>query len=154
MNAMVEVVVSWPHMFLSSAPVDERTVVCVMTHDPKFDIPLLKIALRSPARYVGAMGSRATHMDRLERLRDIGMTETELDRLSSPIGLDLGARTPEETAVSIAAEFIALVGGGSGQRLRAMDSAIHHQNPRVQPALGNSHQRAVHDTSTTATTRS
>lgn len=149
-----EVVVSWPHVFLSSAPVDERTVVCVMTHDPKFDIPLLEIALRSPARYIGAMGSRATHMDRLARLRDIGMTEAELDRLSSPIGLDLGARTPEETAVSIAAEFIALVSGGSGQRLRAMDTAIHHQHLTVEPALGSGHQTSVHATSTTATTRS
>lgn len=125
-----------------------------MTHDPKFDIPLLEIALRSPARYIGAMGSRATHMDRLARLRDIGMTEAELDRLSSPIGLDLGARTPEETAVSIAAEFIALVSGGSGQRLRAMDTAIHHQHLTVEPALGSGHQTSVHDTSTTATTRS
>lgn len=124
-----EVVVSWPHDFLAAAPVDERTVICVLTHDPKFDIPLLQIALRSPARYVGAMGSRATHLDRLDRLREIGMTHAETGRLSSPIGLDLGARTPEETAVSIAAEFISLVGGGSGKRLRALDSAIHHQPP-------------------------
>ena len=82
--------------------------ICVLTHDPKFDVPLLEVALRLPeVAYVGAMGSRRTHDDRLDRLREAGLTEEELARLSVPIGLDLGARTPEETAVSIAAEIIA-----------------------------------------------
>ncbi len=102
----------------------------MLTHDPKFDVPLLEVALRLPddqrPAYVGAMGSRRTHDDRLERLREAGLTDKEIDRLSSPIGLDLGARTPEETAVSIAAEIIALQWGGSGGRLAAAEGRIHH----------------------------
>ena len=83
----------------------------MLTHDPKFDVPALEVALRLPQiGYVGAMGSRRTHLDRLARLREAGLTEPDLARLSSPIGLDLGARTPEETAVSIVAEIIALSG--------------------------------------------
>jgi xanthine dehydrogenase accessory factor len=120
-----ELVVQWPHRYLEGTEIDERTVICVLTHDPKFDVPLLHRALRTPARYVGAMGSRRTHDDRLRRLREIGMTEAELGRLSSPIGLDLGARTPEETAVAIAAEITALTWGGSGQRLTEGTLAIH-----------------------------
>lgn len=112
-----ELVVSWPHRYLDQTVVDENTVICVLTHDPKFDIPLLQRALRTPARYIGAMGSRRTHEDRLRRLREAGLDEPELARLSSPIGLDLGARTPEETAVAIMAEIIALRWGGTGRRL-------------------------------------
>jgi len=126
-----EVVVEWPHRYLAAeveaGRVDGRAVVCVLTHDPKFDVPLLEVALRMPAvAYVGAMGSRRTHDDRLERLREAGITDAELDRLSSPIGLDLGARTPEETAVSIAAEIVALQWGGGGQRLQETGGSIHH----------------------------
>jgi len=122
-----EVVVDWPHRFLAATEVDTRTVICVLTHDPKFDVPLLEVALRTPAGYIGAMGSRRTHADRLERLREAGLTEAELDRLRSPIGLDLGARTPEETAVSIAAELIQLRWGGTGQALTDTSGRIHHQ---------------------------
>jgi xanthine dehydrogenase accessory factor len=123
-----EVVVDWPHRFLAAAAdIDLRTVICVLTHDPKFDVPLLEVALRTPAGYIGAMGSRRTHEDRLARLREAGLTEDELARLRSPIGLDLGARTPEETAVSIAAELIQLRWGGSGQPLTATEGRIHHQ---------------------------
>ena len=98
-----EVVVDWPHRYLrkevEAGRVDARTVLCVLTHDPKFDVPVLEVALRLPdVAYVGAMGSRSTHDDRLARLRDAGMSEEEIGRLSSPIGLDMGARTPEETA--------------------------------------------------------
>ncbi|MEU8248976.1 XdhC/CoxI family protein [Nonomuraea sp. NPDC048916] len=121
-----EVVVKWPHDYLASVRVDERTVICVLTHDPKFDVPLLEVALRTEAGYVGAMGSRRTHDDRLARLREAGMTEAELARLRSPIGLDLGARTPEETAVSIAAELIQLRWGGSGKPLTETRGRIHH----------------------------
>ncbi|MFC5816425.1 XdhC family protein [Nonomuraea harbinensis] len=121
-----EVVVKWPHDYLASVSVDERTVICVLTHDPKFDVPLLEVALRTPAGYVGAMGSRRTHEDRLDRLREAGMTGEELARLRSPIGLDLGARTPEETAVSIAAELIQLRWGGSGRPLSTTRGRIHH----------------------------
>jgi xanthine dehydrogenase accessory factor len=122
-----EVIVEWPHRFLAGTGVDSRTVICVLTHDPKFDVPLLEVALRTPAGYIGAMGSRRTHEDRLARLREVGLTENELARLRSPIGLDLGARTPEETAVSIAAELIQLRWGGSGQPLTATEGRIHHQ---------------------------
>jgi xanthine dehydrogenase accessory factor len=122
-----EVVVNWPHRFLAGAEVDERTVICVLTHDPKFDVPVLEVALRTPAGYIGAMGSRRTHEDRLERLREAGLTERELSRLRSPIGLDLGARTPEETAVSIAAELIQNRWGGSGRALGDTDGRIHSE---------------------------
>jgi xanthine dehydrogenase accessory factor len=120
-----EVVVQWPHRYLEQATVDPRTVICVLTHDPKFDVPLLEAALRTPARYIGVMGSRRTHADRMDRLRELGVDEESLARLSAPIGLDLGARTPEETAVAIAAEIIALSWNGSGRRLSELESPIH-----------------------------
>jgi xanthine dehydrogenase accessory factor len=122
-----EVVVDWPHRFLAGVEIDARTVICVLTHDPKFDVPVLEVALRTPAGYIGAMGSRRTHEDRLERLRAVGVTEAELSRLRSPIGLDLGARTPEETAVSIAAELIQLRWGGTGRALTDTGGRIHHE---------------------------
>ncbi len=122
-----EVVTDWPHRYLAGLSTDARTVICVLTHDPKFDVPLLEVALRTPAAYIGAMGSRRTHDDRLARLREVGMTEDELARLRSPIGLDLGARTPEETAVAIAAELIQLRWGGSGQPLTATTGRIHRR---------------------------
>jgi xanthine dehydrogenase accessory factor len=125
-----EVVVDWPHRWLATQRVDRRTVICVLTHDPKFDVPALAVALRTSAAYVGAMGSRRTHEDRLERLRAAGLTEAELARLRSPIGLDLGARTPEETAVSIAAEIVRDRWGGSGSRLADTDGPIHPGAPR------------------------
>ncbi len=120
-----EVVCEWPHDYLARTAIDERTVMCVLTHDPKFDVPLLEVALRSPAAYIGAMGSRRTHDDRLARLRERGLTDAELARLSSPIGLDIGARTPEETAVSIAAEIVQGRWGGTGRPLSDVDGAIH-----------------------------
>lgn len=123
-----EIVVDWPHRFLEQAPIDERTVVCVLTHDPKFDVPVLEVALRSPAAYVGAMGSRRTHSDRLQRLRAVGLSEQELDRLRSPIGLDIGARTAEETAISIAAEVVRDRWGGSGNPLRSTQGPIHRES--------------------------
>jgi xanthine dehydrogenase accessory factor len=120
-----EVVVEWPHRYLAAQPVDSRTVICVLTHDPKFDVPLLEVALRTDAAYIGAMGSRRTHDDRLARLRDEGVPADALARLSSPIGLDIGARTPAETAVSIAAEIVAHRWGGTGARLGATEGPIH-----------------------------
>lgn len=121
-----EVVVEWPHRWLASAPTDARTVICVLTHDPKFDVPVLEIALRRPAAYIGAMGSRRTHDDRMKRLREQGLTDDELSRLRSPIGLDIGGRTPEETAVSVAAEIVQLRWSGSGRPLSETEGAIHH----------------------------
>ena len=126
-----EVVVKWPHKYLreeiAAGRIDQRTVLCVLTHDPKFDVPLLEVALKeADVAYVGAMGSRRTHEDRMTRLEEAGLTPDQLARLSSPVGLDLGARTPEETAVSIAAEIIALKWGGQGERLAATRGRIHH----------------------------
>ncbi|UTM37163.1 XdhC family protein [Rhodococcus pyridinivorans] len=130
-----EVIVDWPHRYLAAEAeagrVDARTVITVLTHDPKFDVPLLEVALRLDVAYVGAMGSRRTHDDRMERLRETGLTEEELARLSSPIGLDLGARTPEETAVSIAAEIIALRWGGGGGRLAETRGPIHGHEEHI-----------------------
>ena len=124
-----EVVVDWPHRYLAAeveaGRIDPRTVLAVLTHDPKFDVPLLEVALRLDVAYVGAMGSRRTHDDRLTRLREVGLTDDEIGRLSSPIGLDLGARTPEETAISIAAEIVAGRWGGSGERLATTSGRIH-----------------------------
>ncbi|WP_046505851.1 XdhC family protein [Streptomyces odonnellii] len=125
-----EIVVDWPHRYLESAATDSRTVLCVLTHDAKFDVPLLRLALRLPVAYVGAMGSRRTHEDRARRLREHGVGERELARLRSPIGLDLGARTPEETALSIAAEIVAVRRGGSGVPLTGAHTPIHHDEPR------------------------
>ncbi|MFF3402793.1 XdhC family protein [Streptomyces sp. NPDC002659] len=126
-----EIVVDWPHRYLESTEVDGRTVLCVLTHDAKFDVPLLELALRLPVAYVGAMGSRRTHEDRNKRLREVGVTELELARLRSPIGLDLGARTPQETALSIAAEIVANRCGGSGVSLTGAHTPIHHDGTEV-----------------------
>lgn len=120
-----EVVVDWPHRWLEKQEVDQRTVIAVLTHDPKFDVPALKVALAGKAGYIGAMGSRRTHENRLERLREAGVSEEELKRLHSPIGLDLGARTPEETAISIAAEIVQARWGGTGKHLTDTDGPIH-----------------------------
>jgi xanthine dehydrogenase accessory factor len=126
-----EVVVDWPHRYLAAqealGAIDSRTAICVLTHDPKFDVPALEVALRLPrVGYVGAMGSRRTHFDRLDRLHRVGLTEAETSVLSSPIGLDLGARTPEETAVSIVAEIISRRWGGGGRPLTELETRIHH----------------------------
>ncbi|MFK4226218.1 XdhC family protein [Streptomyces sp. NPDC019890] len=121
-----DLVVDWPHRYLRRTATDERTVLCVLTHDAKFDVPLLETALRLPVAFVGAMGSRRTHEDRNRRLREVGVTDRELARLRSPIGLDLGARTPEETALSITAEIVAARRGGTGVPLTGSGTPIHH----------------------------
>lgn len=128
-----DVVVSWPHDYLraevEAGRIDRRTVLCVLTHDAKFDVPVLELALQlqgdQAPMYIGAMGSRATHKDRMDRLAEIGLMPAHLERLHSPIGLDLGGRTPEETAVSIVAEVIAERWGGSGARLSDLDKPVH-----------------------------
>jgi len=129
-----EIVVDWPHRYLLRTATDERTVLCVLTHDAKFDIPLLREALRLPVAFVGAMGSRRTHEDRNRRLREAGVAERDLARLRSPIGLDLGGRTPEETALSIAAEIVALRNGGSGMPLTGSVAPIHRAGQRASVA--------------------
>ncbi|MGW1869976.1 XdhC family protein [Streptomyces mauvecolor] len=125
-----EVVVDWPHRYLRRTGTDARTVLCVLTHDAKFDVPLLTAALRMPAAFIGALGSRRTHEDRTRRLRAEGVTAAELARLRSPIGLDLGARTPEETALSIAAEIVAVRRGGTGVPLTGSTTPIHHDDEK------------------------
>jgi xanthine dehydrogenase accessory factor len=103
-----EVVVDWPDRFLARAPIDERTAICVLTHDHKIDVPALRAALASPAAYVGAMGSRRTNEERARLLADEGVGEEALARLHAPIGLGIGSRTPEEVAVAVAAEIVAV----------------------------------------------
>ncbi len=122
-----EVVVDWPHRLLERVGdgLGPRDAVCVLTHDPKFDVPAVLAALRTDVGYLGAMGSRRTTEDRNRRLREEGATEAELARIMAPIGLDLGARTPEETAVSILAEVIASRTGRAAPSLRDADGPIH-----------------------------
>jgi xanthine dehydrogenase accessory factor len=120
-----EVVVEWPHRYLERVDLDARSAVVVLTHDPKFDVPAVAAALRTPAMYVGVMGSRRTHDDRLVRLRAAGVADTDLARLRSPVGLELGGRTPQETAVAIAAELVMVRNRASGRPLRETDGPIH-----------------------------
>ncbi|WP_040782388.1 XdhC family protein [Nocardia pneumoniae] len=125
-----EVVVDWPHRYLraeqQAGRIDHRTVVCVLTHDAKFDVPALATALAFPrVGFVGALGSRRTHAERSARLRDSGITEDQLARLKSPVGLDLNARTPDETAISIAAQILAERGDASARPLDRTDGPIH-----------------------------
>ena len=124
-----EVVVDWPHRYLASTELDHRSAICVLTHDPKFDVPALLEALRGPAGYIGVMGSRRTHQDRLERLRVAGASEQALARLHSPIGLALGGRSPQETAIAIAAELVMVRNGASGLPLRSTSGPIHPAPP-------------------------
>ena len=102
-----------------------RDAVCVLTHDSKFDVPAIVGSLATRVGYLGAMGSRTTHAKRTERLREAGVTDDELGRIYAPIGLDIGARTPEETAVSICAEIISARTGRKAQALRDTTGPIH-----------------------------
>jgi len=122
-----EVVVDWPNRHLAKVGPDlgQRDAVCVLTHDPKFDVPAIASALDTGVGYLGAMGSRRTHDERLARLREAGISEDSLTRLMAPIGLDIGSRTPEETAVSICAEIIATRTGRAAPSLRDSEGPIH-----------------------------
>lgn len=127
-----EVVVDWPHRYLTAehqaGRIDARTVICVLTHDPKFDIPTLTTALNFPAlAFLGALGSRRAHTDRTHRLHELGLPDTEISRIRSPLGLDLAARTPEETAISILAQILADRTGATAQPLTALDGPIHRR---------------------------
>ena len=128
-----EVVVDRPERYLAAeheaGRIDARTALCVLTHDSRFDVPVLARALRLPdIGYVGVMGSRRTHDDRVARLRSAGVSDFQLARLRSPLGLDLGGRTPEETALSIVAELVADRRGGTGRRLGELRGTIHHDD--------------------------
>lgn len=123
-----DVLVDWPNRLLDrvGSSLTPRDAVCVLTHDAKFDVPALVGALATDAGYIGAMGSRRTHAERVARLREVGVDDAELARIRAPIGLDIGARTPEETAVSICAEMIAeRTGHADGRPLRATRGPIH-----------------------------
>ena len=120
-----ELAVEWPPEYLERTVMDGRSVICLLSHDDRFDADALAVALRSPAGYVGAMGSRRTHAQRMDALRELGVEPEALARLHSPIGLDLGASTPEETAVSIIAEVLADRTAASRRPLSVLDGAIH-----------------------------
>ena len=120
-----ELLVEWPEQVLERIAVDEKTAIVVLTHEERFDVPALAGALRSDAFYVGAIGSRRTQEHRRERLLEDGLSQGDLERLSGPTGLDLGAETPAETAVSILAEIIAVRAGRAGGRLRDASGRIH-----------------------------
>jgi xanthine dehydrogenase accessory factor len=126
-----EIVVQWPDEFLQGAPISRRTAIVILTHDPKFDIPVLQVALKSPAGYIGAMGSRRTHEKRKQNLREVGITDEEMARVHAPLGLDVGARTPEETAVSIMGQIIALRTGRAGGHLDQASGRIHAEPVKV-----------------------
>src|SRR5438552_6254515 len=130
-----EVVVDWPDRYLNKVgpELTARDAVCVLTHDHKFDVPAITAALPTRVGYIGAMGSRKTKAQRDERLREAGVTDEELARVMAPIGLDIGARTPEETAVSICGEIIALRTGRQAPSLRDSEGAIHKQTPSLGP---------------------
>lgn len=125
-----EVVVEWPHRYLERCgdQLTERDAICVLTHDPKFDVPALTAALATRVRYIGAMGSRRTHAERTERLVEAGVPASEVEaRIMGPIGLDIGARTPEETAISILAELIAKREAKDVPHLAASSGSIHRR---------------------------
>lgn len=137
-SAADEIATAWPHRYLAdqvgAGRTDSRTAICVLTHDPKFDVPLLQAALALDVAYVGAMGSRRSHSARIDALRRTGVAERDLARLHSPIGLDLGAVTPEEVAVSIAAEIVANRSASAGLAqgsvsLKDASGPIHHYAP-------------------------
>jgi xanthine dehydrogenase accessory factor len=125
----VEVVVLWPTTYLESTEIDERTVICVLSHDARYDAELIAQALALPVAYVGAMGSRTTHDRRVASLAERGVTD--IARLHSPIGLDLGARTPEETAISILAEVLSARGDTTALPLSVLTGSIHDKRVTV-----------------------
>lgn len=136
-SSHADVVVAWPDRHLAGQTLGPRDAVLVFTHDPKFDEPALIAGLSSGAGYVGALGSRRTHADRLLRLRAAGLDAAQLGRISAPCGLDIGARTPSETAISVIAEILALRAGRSGGPLRESEGPIH-----ARPQIGESTRRA------------
>jgi xanthine dehydrogenase accessory factor len=123
-----EVVVDWPNRLLDRVGpgLGPRDAVCVLTHDPKFDVPAIRGSLVTRVGYLGVMGSRRTHAKRSIRLAEVGIVnDDDLARIHAPIGLDIGARTPEETAISICAEIIACRTGRTAPSLRDSDGPIH-----------------------------
>ena len=120
-----EIIVAWPDETLAQVQPDHATAVVVLTHDDKFDIPMLVGTLTTDAYYIGALGSRRNQERRRERLLEAGVDESALDRISGPAGLDIGAHTPAETALSMLAEIMAVRAGRDGGRLRESSGRIH-----------------------------
>ena len=129
-SEVAEVAIEWPDKYLDRTELGPRDAVLVFTHDPKFDEPALVSALRSGAGYVGALGSRRTHEKRATRLRDLGLSKTEIDGIHAPCGLDIGARTPAEAAISILAEVIGVRTGREGASLGETSGPIHPTDQR------------------------
>jgi len=124
------VLVGWPADLMDQLHFDRRTWVVVLSHDQRHETPVLEAALKSDARYIGAMGSRRTHQLRVERLQGMGFSEEDTDRILGPVGLDIGAETPQEVAVSILAEMtLVRYGAGTGLSLHGVDGRIHKQRP-------------------------
>ncbi|MFI2504615.1 XdhC family protein [Streptomyces sp. NPDC018972] len=140
-----EVVVDWPHRHLTAEAAagrtDGRTAVVSLTHDPKFDVPLLRAALRMDLAYVGALGSRRTAEQRRASLRAAGVGDDRLARLCSPAGLDLGGAGPAQTALSIASEMLLLRHSGSGDRLSGTRGAVHRESPVAVLSPSGAHHR-------------
>jgi len=125
-----QVLVGWPADLMDQLHFDRRTWVVILSHDQRHETPVLDAALKSDARYIGAMGSRRTHKLRVERLHEMGFTEQDTNRILGPVGLDIGAETPQEVAVSILAEMtLVRYGAGTGLSLHGTDGRIHKQRP-------------------------
>ena len=125
-----QVIVGWPADIMDRLQFDRRTWVAVLSHDPRHETPPLAAALKADTRYIGAMGSRRTHSLRVERLKEMGFTDDEVERIHSPIGLDIGAETPQEVAVSILAEMtLVRYGAGTGMSLHGIEGRVHKQRP-------------------------
>lgn len=123
-----QLLVGWPRDLMDQLTFDQRTWVVVLSHDPRHETPPLEAALKADTRYIGAMGSRRTHDLRVERLQGLGFGEDDIARIHSPVGLDIGAETPQEVAVSILAEMtLARYGAGTGLSLRGVEGRVHKQ---------------------------
>jgi xanthine dehydrogenase accessory factor len=131
-SAAAETEVGWPDKVLSGVTLGPRDAVLIFTHDPKLDVPAVQAALATGAGYIGALGSRNTTADRNRRLRDVGVTDEEIERIFAPCGLDIGASTVEETAVAVLAEIVAQRAGRHGQPLREADGPIRHADSTGQ----------------------
>lgn len=126
----IRVLLGWPQDLIDQITFDRRTWAVVLSHDPRHETPPLEAALKTDTRYIGAMGSRRTHSQRVERLRNLGFNDEDIARVHSPVGLDIGAETPQEVAVSILGEMTLIrYGGGSGMSLKGIEGRVHKQRP-------------------------